>query len=136
MTDVAVAALTDRPITPGALYSLHETIGWFPERTEADYVHVLATGFAVGAWADSSLVGFARAISDGRLHAYLDDVMVHPDWRRQTVASRMVNALFESLNNIPIVTLFCSPDLVPLYERAGFSATRQVILHRSRSLPE
>jgi ribosomal protein S18 acetylase RimI-like enzyme len=85
---------------------------------------------SVGAWADSVLVGFARAITDGRLHAYVDDVMVAPEWRNRGIAVRLVDGLLDALGDVPVVSLFCSADLAPVYKRSSFEPTRQVVLHR------
>jgi GNAT superfamily N-acetyltransferase len=126
-----VVSTTTKAIPPSALYELNEAVGWWPERTEADFAFVLAHCPAVGAWVESSLVGFARGITDNRLHGYIDDVMVHPHWRRRGVALDLVNLLVELMANVSVVTLFCSEDLILLYERASFTPTRQVILHRT-----
>jgi ribosomal protein S18 acetylase RimI-like enzyme len=129
---VTVLSTTWRPMTAASLYELHRALGWLPKRTEEDYAFVLRTCPAVGAWSDAALVGFARAISDGRLHAYVDDVMVDPDWRRQGIAVRLVDTLVDALEGVPMITLFCGAELVPLYERSSFVSTRQVVLHRQR----
>jgi ribosomal protein S18 acetylase RimI-like enzyme len=129
---VAVLSTTRRPMTAASLYELHRAVGWWPQRTEDDYAFVLQTSPAVGAWNDSALVGFARAISDGRLHGYIDDVMVDPGWRRQGIAVRLVDTLIDALDGVPVITLFCGAELVPLYEASSFVATPQVVLHRQR----
>jgi GNAT superfamily N-acetyltransferase len=129
---VTVLSTAERPILAGDLVALNRAVGWWPDRTEEDYAYVLGACPAVGAWADSALVGFARAISDGRLHAYVDDVMVHPHWRRQGIAVRLIHALVDAVERVPVFTLFCGADLVPLYERSSFISTRQVVLHRQR----
>jgi GNAT superfamily N-acetyltransferase len=129
---VAVVSTTRRPITAPSLYQLHRAVGWWPQRTEEDYAFVLRTCPAVGAWNDAAFIGFARAISDGRLHAYVDDVMVDPGWRRQGIAVRLVDTLVDTLGGVPVITLFCGADLVPLYERSSFVSTRQVVLHGQR----
>jgi ribosomal protein S18 acetylase RimI-like enzyme len=127
--DVKVAAHNERPIGAAEVMKLNRTVGWWPERSEVDFEAVLCTGPAAGAWVGAELVGFARAISDGRMHAYIDDVMVHPGYRRRGIAAKVTRTLTDILS-LPVVTLFCQPELVPLYEAAGFSPTRQVILHR------
>jgi hypothetical protein len=37
----------------------------------------------------------------------------------------------EQLKPVPVVTLFCSPDLVGHYEASSFRGTRQVVMHRA-----
>jgi hypothetical protein len=56
--------------------------------------------------------------------------MVEPNHRRGGIATAVIRVLTEFLP-VPIVTLFCQAELVDLYEKAGFTPTRQVILHRS-----
>jgi hypothetical protein len=41
------------------------------------------------------------------------------------------SGLMEQLRPIPVVTLFCSPDLVRYYEASSFRRTRQVVMHRA-----
>ena len=132
MADVVVSSNSERSIAALAVYELHRSVGWWSERTEGDYAEVLRGGPAVGAWDAGDLVGFARAITDGRLHAYVDDVMVRPDWRRRGVAARVVDALCQELSEIRVVSLFASGELVKLSERCSFEPTRQIVLHRRR----
>jgi ribosomal protein S18 acetylase RimI-like enzyme len=128
VVDIAVSG--ERPIAPADVVALNAEIGWLSERTEADYATAVARCPSVGAWDEARLIGFARAITDGSTHAYIDDVMVHPAHRRGGLALALLDALWASLADVRTVTLFCDEDLVPLYERAGFERTSQVILHR------
>ncbi|HAS12026.1 MAG TPA: N-acetyltransferase [Acidimicrobiaceae bacterium] len=127
---IARSARTPWNYSSSDVVKLNASVGWFPERTEDDYAEALARGPAVGAWRSEQLVGFARAITDGAIHAYVDDVMVHPEHRREGLAVQLVDALCDAIASVRTVTLFCGEDLVPLYERASFTRTQQVILHR------
>lgn len=129
---VEVRAHVDRPLRGSAVVDLNRAVRWWPERSAHDMDVVLASGFAVGAWSDQQLIGFARAISDGRFHAYIEDVMVHPDYRRRGTASAMVERLLALVGDVDVVTLFSTAELVSLYLGAGFAPTRQIVLHRSR----
>ena len=76
------------------------------------------------------LVGFARVISDGCFHAYIDDVLIHPDYQREGLSSQLLTELLASLRHIETITLFCQPELVSFYERQGFKAYQsQVVMH-------
>jgi hypothetical protein len=75
-------------------------------------------------------VGFARAVTDGILRAYVEDVVVCPDWRGMGTGQALVDCLMATLRPIPVVTLFCSPDLVPFYELHSFRGTNQIVMHR------
>ncbi len=100
-------------------------------RSVEDIANVLREVTAAGAWYDDQLVGFARAVSDGRFHAYIDDVVVHPDYRRRGVASIIMDELLNVLADIETVSLFCAPEHVRLYERHGFTVhPGQQVLNR------
>jgi hypothetical protein len=58
------------------------------ERTAERVSSVRGHSPAVGAWDGRDLVGFARAVSDGVLRAYAEDVVVSPGWCRPRVAGR------------------------------------------------
>jgi ribosomal protein S18 acetylase RimI-like enzyme len=111
---------SERPIPAEAVRALYDTVRWWPERSGADIATVLAGSLAVGAWLDGRLVGFARAISDGRFHAYVDDVVVHPDHRRRGVGGRLVSRLVAALSDVDEVTLFSGVENVSFYENLGF----------------
>jgi GNAT superfamily N-acetyltransferase len=89
---------------------LYDHANWWPHRSVEDIANVLREGTAAGAWYDGQLVGFARAVSDGRFHAYIDDVVVHPDYRRRGVAGMIMDELLNALADIETVSLFCAPE--------------------------
>jgi ribosomal protein S18 acetylase RimI-like enzyme len=60
----------------------------------------------------------------------VEDVIVSPDWRRMGIGQALLAGLMEQLKPVPVVTLFCSPDLVRHDEASSFSRTRQVVMHR------
>lgn len=137
MPAVAVACHHERPIDPAALRHLYDTAGWWPERAAPAIAAMLEDDLAVGAWDGDRLVGFARAVSDRRFRAYIEDVVVHPEYRRAGIGGRLLDALVDGLAHIDTVSLFCAPELVPFYERQGFRASRsQVVLHRERADPQ
>jgi GNAT superfamily N-acetyltransferase len=120
-----------RPVPATGVLGLYRTQGWWPERTAEQVEAVLRTGPAVGAWDGGALVGFGRAVTDGVLRAYLEDVVVAPGYRRTGLGRRIIDGLLAELGPVPVISLFCAADLAPFYEGAGFHATRQVVLHRS-----
>jgi GNAT superfamily N-acetyltransferase len=120
-----------REIPADQILALYRAEGWWPDRTAEQMRAVLDAGPAVAAWHEDRVLGFARAVTDGTLRAYLEDILVHPDVRRAGVGRALVAAILDQLRPIPDVTLFCTPDLAAYYESAGFRRTRQVVLHRA-----
>lgn len=133
MQTLEVASNKARPIDPEAVRQLYVAVGWWPERQMEDIALVLRAELAFGAWDGDHLVGFTRVVSDGRLRAFIEDVVVHPDYRRLGIGSQLLKSVVQALDHIEIVTLFCEPGLVPFYERHGFKARHsQVVMHRRR----
>jgi hypothetical protein len=66
MENVAVKSHRERPIPPGSVRQLYDHVGWRRPGSEEDIAKVLEAGPAVGAWDGERLVGFVRALPDGR----------------------------------------------------------------------
>lgn len=133
MQSVEVVPHAERPINPSAVRVLYDSAGWWPERKEEQIARILDGDVAVGAWEGERLVGFARAVSDERFRAYIEDVVVDPAYQRGGVGSQMLARLLESLTHIEVVTLFCASDLVSFYKAQGFRAfPSQIVMHRMR----
>jgi ribosomal protein S18 acetylase RimI-like enzyme len=49
------------------------------------------------------LVGFGRAISDGVVTAYVNNVMVDPDYRRRGIGRRVMAALMDRRDGVKFV---------------------------------
>ena len=127
---VAIASHAERAIAARLLHQLYDHAGWWPRRAEGEIAAMLDAGPAVGAWEGDRLVGFARAVVDGRFRAYIEDVVVEGGYRRQGVGGRLVARLLRELGPIETVSLFCDPALVPWYEGHGFRPTSQIVMHR------
>lgn len=121
----------ERPIEASFIVQLYKHVGWWPNRQVQDITRVMNLGLAVGAWDDERLVGFARAVSDGIFRAYIEDVVVHEDYRRSGIGQKLLSRLMNELSDIETVSLFCEPSLVPLYEKTRFKKSNsQVVMHR------
>jgi GNAT superfamily N-acetyltransferase len=65
------------------------------------------------------IVGFANAISDGTLTAFIPLLEVLPSHRGRGIGTELVRHLLSELEDFYAVDLLCDPDLVPFYERFG-----------------
>ena len=129
--DIAVLPHGQREIPAEGVLGLYQSAGWWPERTAEQVRTVLRVSPAAGAWHGQHLIGFARAVTDGILRAYVEDMVVSPDWRGTGIGHALLANLTEQLGPVPVVTLFCSPGLVRYYEASSFRRTRQVVMHRA-----
>ena len=127
-----IAFHTERSIDAHAVRALYDVANWWPHRQLDTIAEVLNRDLAIGVWEDVQLIAFARAVTDGSFRAYIEDVVVHLAYRRQGLAVQMVAQLIDALSHIETISLFCSADLVGLYEQLGFKARRsQVVMHRT-----
>jgi ribosomal protein S18 acetylase RimI-like enzyme len=124
---VIVLSHTERAIPADQILALYRAAQRWPERTPEQVDLVLRGSPAVGAWHGGQLIGFARAVTDGVLRAYVEDVIVAPSRRDSGIGQAVLDRLIQELGAIPVITLFCSPGLARYYEASSFLATR----HRS-----
>lgn len=111
----------DRPIPPVALQALYVQTGWAANRSTADIEKMLSgTIVALGAWQGDQLVGFARAVTDDRFRAYIEDVVIAEELRGHGLGAAMMAVLMERLAHVEEVILSCEDHLIPFYERFGF----------------
>ena len=104
--------------------TLYRAAGWFAQDDPAPQLDaMIANSFAVSAAFDPAgrLLGMARALSDGVSDAYILDVVVRPDHRRQGIGRRLVSALAEHLATFGIDWIVCIgvPGTESLYKSAG-----------------
>ncbi|MBQ8202352.1 MAG: GNAT family N-acetyltransferase [Clostridia bacterium] len=70
------------------------------------------------------LVGYAEIISNGVTDAYIQDVMVHPDYQRQGIGTQLMERILARLtaDGVYMVSVIYGEDaLRPFYELFGFS---------------
>jgi GNAT superfamily N-acetyltransferase len=64
-------------------------------------------------------------LGDGSTSAYLEDIVVRPEWRGRGIGTRIVDALLAFLCRLDpqgmLATLFTGQDQAEFCERAGFS---------------
>jgi GNAT superfamily N-acetyltransferase len=71
---------------------------------------------------DGTLIGVARVLDDGALHASLWDVIVRPDRRRQRIGTGLVRAALDQCADRRLIALVSTPDAVPFFAAMGFLA--------------
>ena len=78
------------------------------------------------------LVGAARALSDGEYHATVYDVVVHPDYQRRGLGSRLMSDILVML---PVwrVLLVADGDARRFYQRLGFEPYGDVMARLDRA---
>ena len=95
---------------------------WGRWRQRADIEAQLSSAWrVVGLFHDSSMVGFARAVSDGVAFAYLADVYVDPAHRGRGLGHTLVGEIVEGNGAAAFRWMLHTADAHGVYADLGFS---------------
>jgi ribosomal protein S18 acetylase RimI-like enzyme len=117
-------AVTSAPLE--AIVELYKAAGWWQESAEARAaIPPMIRGslcFMVARSIEGRIVGMARVISDGYSDAYIQDVVVLPDYRGRGVGRELVRRLtqFCTARKIAWIGLVAEPGTQGFYEDLGF----------------
>jgi len=103
-----------------ALFNL--TAFWAQGRTVADLEIAIANSDPViSVWDDTQLIGFARATSDCVYRANIWDVVIHPDYRKLGLGTKLVESILAHprLSRVERVYLMTTHQ-EKFYEKIGF----------------
>ncbi|CAN7427718.1 GNAT family N-acetyltransferase [Rhizobium leguminosarum] len=106
------------------LNALFSTV-WGSQQSR-DFTPILSRSLGhIGAYQDDRLVGFVNVAWDGGIHAFILDTSVHPDMRRQGIATRMVRQATNLARERGAEWLHVDfePHLTGLYRACGFRPT-------------
>lgn len=122
----------------GELVGLYKAGGWWLKEHDPAHIPGLVRGsyaFAVATVGDSGpAVGMGRVISDGIADAYIQDLVVLPQWRGRGVGRMIVRALlrFCYSRNITWIALIAEPGSEDFYTGIGFVRMKDHIPLRFR----
>ena len=124
MTSLFTDRLEERHVHE--LHALYRNEWWSRERTLDETRRVLEHSDFVFAFldeADGHLTAFARVLSDRIFKALIFDVIVAPERRGDGLGPRLVGRILShpELARVKHFELYCLPELVPFYEKLGFS---------------
>lgn len=116
LDDRALAQLAELYRTAGFVEPDDDPIAWLPEILRGSLL-------AAAAFADGELIGFGRALGDGRSDAFLQDVAVVPAWRKRGVGRKLVEHLIAELRarGVDWIGLIAAPGKEEFYRRLGFA---------------
>ena len=103
------------------LADLRESVGW--SRMEHEYNNPLLTSYYhIAVYETEVLIGYIDCVSNGVTDAYIQDLMVHPDYQRRGIGTelmaRMINYLKQK--HIYMISVVFEENLKPFYEKFGF----------------
>ena len=116
--------LTDEQIED--LYRLYQQEWWTKGRQLADVRRMLQHCDVLVAFCDSDskrLIGFARVITDFVYKALVLDVIVETTYRKSGLGRALMDAIVEhpSLKSMQHFELYCLPEMIPFYQKWGFT---------------
>jgi predicted GNAT family N-acyltransferase len=75
-----------------------KTTGWNDNCTYSKddlFKAISNSWFLVSAYHNEKLIGFGRIISDGVYQTFIGDMIVHPDFQKQGIGSKIMDTLIE-----------------------------------------
>jgi predicted GNAT family N-acyltransferase len=123
----SISQLNDRHISQ--LLDLYKNEFWSKHRTRPDVEKMLVASDVVIALVDRDdrLAAFTRVLTDFVYRATIYDVIVNPIDRQKGLGKRLMDEVFQhsELSQVEYFSLFCLPEMIPFYERWGFTADTQ-----------
>ena len=108
-------------VTVQALADLRQSVGW--NRIEYAYNDPNMNSYAhIAVYDEGKLIGFVDSVSNGVTDAYIQDLMVHPDYQGQGIGTELMNRMISHLKaqNIYMISVIYEPALSTFYKKFGF----------------
>lgn len=103
-------------------------VGWPTAPSPAKHLEVLRGSYrALVALADGRVVGFATALSDGVATAFIPWLEVLPGHQGRGIGRELVHRMEAELAGLYSLDLVCDDDVVPFYERLGWSKANSMV---------
>ncbi|MBD6616421.1 GNAT family N-acetyltransferase [Komarekiella sp. 'clone 1'] len=137
MTYKIIAKLNENHILE--LVELYKNEFWTKNRTYQQVVKMLnASNIIIGLVDDSEqLIGFTRVLTDFVYRATIYDVIIKPNYRKMGLGNKLLDAVINhpQLSAVENVALYCLPEMIPFYERWGFTTNMGQIQLMYRGKP-
>lgn len=123
-----------------ALIDLYKAGGWWLQEHDPTHIpELVRSSFAFAVAVDrisGRSVGMGRVISDGVTDAYIQDLVVFPEYREQGVGKKILQTLlrFCFSQKITWIALVAEPGTEEFYSRLGFSPMKDHVAMRFRGV--
>ncbi|MEA4831161.1 hypothetical protein SDC9_90888 [bioreactor metagenome] len=113
--------IENKPTSAKAIADLRQSVGW--DRMEDDYKNPLMTSYYhITVYDGEKLIGYIDTVSNGVTDAYIQDLMVHPDYQGKGIGTELMNRTIGYLkkHRIFMISIIFEEKLKPFYKRFGF----------------
>lgn len=108
-------------VRPEQIAELRNSVGWngmensYKESLKRSYLYICC-------FDDDKLVGFLDVVSNGITDAYIQDVVVNPDYQGTGIGSTMMNMAIDALkkDGVYAISVLFEEKLKSFYEEFGF----------------
>jgi ribosomal protein S18 acetylase RimI-like enzyme len=107
------------------LVELYKNEFWSKNRTYQGVVKMLAASDIIIALVteQKEVIGFCRILTDFVYRAVIYDVIVKPNYRKMGFGAKLLDEVVShpQLKEVENIALFCLPEMIPFYQRWGFT---------------
>ena len=110
-------------------------VGWPQHPSPAQHLAVLLGSYrSVVATDGGRVVGFVNMISDGVLTAFIPWLEVLPSHQGQGIGSELMRRITAGTGHLYSVDLVCDNELVPYYQRLGWTGGSSAMIRHHNAL--
>lgn len=106
-------------------HDLYASVGWsaYLDRSGAIRTAIDGSSYVATARVDGRLVGLARVVSDDSSIAFLQDLLINPDFQGQGIGRRLVDMVLARYSHVPRIVLLTDDEARQhhLYRSVGFT---------------
>ncbi len=107
------------------ILALYSAVGWTSYTDKPEMLRAAFNGSltVLGAWEGDKLVGILRAVGDGASILYVQDILVHPDYQRHGIGSKLLYTILERYATVYQTVLMTdnTPRTIAFYQSCGFT---------------
>lgn len=117
---------TNKNINLNDLEKLCDAVGWVKRPLKKVRIAIENSFLTISIFCyngnEKSLIGFARATSDGSFNATIWDVVIDPQFQGKGLGRALMQETIKELryHDISTITLFADPEVIKFYKNIGF----------------
>lgn len=111
----------NEPVSAKQIADLRQCVDW--NRMESAYKNPIMTSYAhIAVYDNDQLIGYIDSVSNGVTDAYIQDLMIHPDYQGQGIGTELMNRMIAYLKEkrIFMISVVYEEALRGFYKKFGF----------------